>query len=118
MFLPDKPLVLILDDLHWSDKPSLLFLEFLTRELAPAAIFISGLLTSPSRRSIRYTVDSDTEKPLWSVIHVANCLLLRSVYSMATCNTTDASPGVNAFQVLMPDDRSSQVPCRCLALQR
>ena len=61
MFLPDKPLVLILDDLHWSDKPSLLFLEFLTRELAPAAIFISGLLTSPSRRSIRYTVDSETE---------------------------------------------------------
>ena len=42
MFLPDKPLVLILDDLHWSDKPSLLFLEFLTRELANSRLLVIG----------------------------------------------------------------------------
>ena len=31
-----SPLVLVLDDLHWADKPSLLLLEFLARELGPA----------------------------------------------------------------------------------
>ena len=37
-----KPLVLILDDLHWSDKPSLLLLEFVARELASSRILIVG----------------------------------------------------------------------------
>ena len=31
-----QPLVLILDDLHWADKPSLLLLQFLARELSGA----------------------------------------------------------------------------------
>ena len=29
-----QPLMVVLDDLHWADKPSLLLLEFLTRQLA------------------------------------------------------------------------------------
>jgi tetratricopeptide (TPR) repeat protein len=37
-----KPIVLILDDLHWSDKPSLLLLEFLARELASSRILLVG----------------------------------------------------------------------------
>src|SRR5207244_7754816 len=37
-----QPLVLFLDDLHWADKPSLLLLQFLTRELAGARIFVIG----------------------------------------------------------------------------
>ena len=32
----NQPLVLVLDDLHWADKPSLLLLQFLARELAMA----------------------------------------------------------------------------------
>ncbi|MCH7713417.1 MAG: AAA family ATPase, partial [Chloroflexi bacterium] len=31
-----QPLMLVLDDLHWADKPSLLLLQFLARELASA----------------------------------------------------------------------------------
>ena len=31
-----KPMVLVLDDLHWGDKPSLLLLQFLARELRGA----------------------------------------------------------------------------------
>ena len=31
----NQPLMLVLDDLHWADKPSLLLLQFLARELAP-----------------------------------------------------------------------------------
>ncbi|HKP91019.1 MAG TPA: protein kinase [Thermoleophilaceae bacterium] len=37
-----EPLVLFLDDLHWADKPSLLFLQFLARELAGARILVLG----------------------------------------------------------------------------
>ncbi|MBI4515381.1 MAG: protein kinase [Deltaproteobacteria bacterium] len=37
-----QPLVLILDDLHWADKPSLLLLQFLARELRGARLLVLG----------------------------------------------------------------------------
>ncbi len=37
-----QPLVLILDNLHWADKPSLLLLEFLARELEEARLLVIG----------------------------------------------------------------------------
>ena len=37
-----KPLVLVLDDLHWADHPSLLLLEFVARELANARVLVIG----------------------------------------------------------------------------
>ncbi|PYT02497.1 MAG: hypothetical protein DMF60_21220 [Acidobacteria bacterium] len=37
-----QPLVIILDDLHWADKPSLLLLQFLARELKEARILVIG----------------------------------------------------------------------------
>ena len=37
-----KPLVLVLDDLHWADHSSLLLLEFVARELANARVMIIG----------------------------------------------------------------------------
>ena len=38
----DRPLVLVLDDLHWADRPSLLLLEFLARQIAESRILIIG----------------------------------------------------------------------------
>ncbi|MDP6823551.1 MAG: protein kinase [Dehalococcoidia bacterium] len=35
-----QPLVLILDDLHWSDQPSLTFLEFMARELGQSRVML------------------------------------------------------------------------------
>src|SRR5215467_14873493 len=35
-----RPLVLILDDIHWADKPSLLLLRFLTREIAASHLLV------------------------------------------------------------------------------
>lgn len=35
-----QPLVLILDDLHWSDRPSLTFLEFIARELSQSRVML------------------------------------------------------------------------------
>jgi transcriptional regulator with XRE-family HTH domain/tetratricopeptide (TPR) repeat protein len=37
-----QPLVLILDDLHWADQPSLLLLEFLARDPRPGRLLIIG----------------------------------------------------------------------------
>jgi tetratricopeptide (TPR) repeat protein len=37
-----QPLVLILDDLHWADKASLLLLEFLAREMRDARLLVIG----------------------------------------------------------------------------
>jgi len=37
-----QPLVLVLDDLHWADKPSLLLLQFLAREQQGSRILILG----------------------------------------------------------------------------
>jgi predicted ATPase len=37
-----RPLVVILDDLHWADKPSLLLLQFLARELKDSRILVIG----------------------------------------------------------------------------
>ena len=38
----DRPLVIILDDLHWADEPSLLLLRFAARELASSGLLILG----------------------------------------------------------------------------
>ena len=37
-----RPLVLVLDDLHWADHPSLHLLEFVARELANARVLVIG----------------------------------------------------------------------------
>ncbi len=37
-----KPMVLVLDDLHWGDKPSLLLLQFLARELRGSRLMVLG----------------------------------------------------------------------------
>ena len=37
-----QPLVLILDDLHWADQPSLLLLQFITRELGAERLLLVG----------------------------------------------------------------------------
>jgi len=37
-----QPLVLVLDDLHWADKPSLLLLHFLAREIRDSRLLIVG----------------------------------------------------------------------------
>ena len=37
-----QPIMLVLDDLHWADKPSLLLLEFLVRQLAESRLLVLG----------------------------------------------------------------------------
>ncbi len=37
-----QPLVLVLDDLHWADQPSLLLLQFVARELGNSRLLLIG----------------------------------------------------------------------------
>jgi predicted ATPase len=37
-----QPLLLVLDDLHWADKPPLLLLQFLARELGSSRLLVLG----------------------------------------------------------------------------
>jgi len=37
-----QPLMLVLDDLHWADKPSLLLLQFLAQEMAGSRLLVVG----------------------------------------------------------------------------
>jgi DNA-binding CsgD family transcriptional regulator/tetratricopeptide (TPR) repeat protein len=39
----NQPLIIILDDLHWADRPSLLLFEFLSQNLGSASILILGI---------------------------------------------------------------------------
>jgi class 3 adenylate cyclase len=38
----DRPLVIVLDDLHWADEPSLLLLRFAARELGDSGLLLVG----------------------------------------------------------------------------
>ena len=38
----DRPIVVVLDDLHWADEPSLLLLRFAAKELASSGLLIIG----------------------------------------------------------------------------
>ena len=37
-----RPIVVVLDDLHWADEPSLLLLQFLARELGDSSLLVIG----------------------------------------------------------------------------
>ena len=38
----DRPLMVVLDDMHWADKPSLLLLQFLAKELRGSRLLVLG----------------------------------------------------------------------------
>jgi len=37
-----QPLILVIDDLHWADKPSLLLLQFMAREMGGSRLLLVG----------------------------------------------------------------------------
>ena len=38
--LIEEPILLVLDDLHWADEPSLLMLQFLARQIDDSHLFV------------------------------------------------------------------------------
>jgi DNA-binding SARP family transcriptional activator/tetratricopeptide (TPR) repeat protein len=61
-----QPLVLILDDLHAADEPSLLFLQFLARSLREARVVIVGAYrdTEPRREALNEAIAEARREPI------------------------------------------------------
>ena len=61
----DNPLVVILDDLHWADTPTLVFLEFMAREIAESKLLVVGTCRSAGlghRRNFQKTLGDLTKE--------------------------------------------------------
>jgi class 3 adenylate cyclase len=75
-----QPLLLVLDDLHWADRPTLLLLEHLARKLAGARLLVIGTYRD---------VELDRRHPLGSILadlrreHVYERVLLKGLSSEA-----------------------------------
>jgi DNA-binding SARP family transcriptional activator len=61
-----QPLVLVLDDLHAADEPSLLFLQFLARSLREARVVVVGAYrdTEPRREALSEAVAEARREPI------------------------------------------------------
>lgn len=62
-----QPLVLVLDDLHWADRSSLLLLEFLAREIAASRLLLIGCY-----RDVELTGQHPLSQTLGSLIREPN----------------------------------------------
>jgi predicted ATPase len=63
-----QPVVLILDDLHWADRPSLLLLEFVAREIAGARLLVLGTYRDVElsrQHPLFHTLGELTREPLF-----------------------------------------------------
>jgi predicted ATPase len=70
----DRPLVLLLDDLHWADRPSLLMLQFLARGLADAPVLIGGTYREAEVRD-----DEERREVIGSILRLARHLPVRGL---------------------------------------
>ncbi len=63
-----QPVVLILDNLHWADRPSLLLLEFVAREIAAARLLVVGTYRDVElsrQHHLFHTLGELTREPLF-----------------------------------------------------
>jgi DNA-binding SARP family transcriptional activator len=66
------PLVLVFDDLHWADTPSLLLLQYLGRELATMGVLVVGLYrdTEPDRTALHEAVGRLSPESVTARLHL------------------------------------------------
>jgi serine/threonine protein kinase/class 3 adenylate cyclase len=97
-----QPLLLVLDDLHWADRPTLLLLEHLARKLAGARLLIIGTYRD---------VELDRRHPLGSILadlrreHVYERVLLKglSLESVAELMAAIAQHALNPQGVALAE---------------
>ena len=69
-----RPLMLVLDDLHWADRSSLLLLEFLARELGGSALLLIGTYRDVEvsrQHPLSRTLGNLTRERLFQRVHLA-----------------------------------------------
>jgi class 3 adenylate cyclase len=84
------PLVLMLDDLHWADKPSLLLLQFLARELGPLRLLVLG-----SYRDVELGRQHPLEETLAELTRTQLCerILLRGLQAVDVARFIELTAG-------------------------
>ncbi len=85
------PLVLILDDLHWADTPSLLLLQFLAREVAAMRVVVVGTYRDvelPVSHPFRHMLGAVAREP------VVSSLLLHGLSEQAVAQFMESTTGV------------------------
>ena len=86
-----SPLVLILDDLHWADTPSLLLLQFLAREVATMRVVVVGTYRDvelPVSHPLRHTLGVVAREP------VVSNVLLRGLSEPTVAQFIESTTGV------------------------
>jgi DNA-binding winged helix-turn-helix (wHTH) protein len=103
------PLVLLLDDLHWADEPSLRLLRFLAREMSEGAVLLIGVLrdTAPAGASGRGRSLSALVRE-----HAKHQIALRGLPLEEVARFVELAAGVAPSQPLARDllDRSGGNP--------
>jgi DNA-binding CsgD family transcriptional regulator/tetratricopeptide (TPR) repeat protein len=92
-----QPLMLVLDDLHWADKPSLLLLQFLARQIEGSCLLVVGCYRD---------VELSRQHPLSETLAQLSRLpwfqrkLLRGLSQEATARFIEATAGIRPPQRL------------------
>jgi DNA-binding winged helix-turn-helix (wHTH) protein len=76
-----RPLVLFLDDLHWADKPSLLLLQFLSRELRETRLLVVGTYRKEMTTSGHAIAGRSARRPPATSCSAPACGLGRGAHS-------------------------------------
>ena len=93
-----QPLVLVLDNLHWADQPSLLLLEFLAQELADSRLLVVGTYRDVElsrRHPLAETLGELTKERLFQRI------LLRGLSEEDVRRFVEATAGLTPSQSLV-----------------
>jgi len=101
--------VLVLDDLHWADKPSLLLLQYLARNLRNERVLIIGTYRD---------VDLDRQHPLadavaWSVLPGCGAVV---TFSGTTRDHAEGRTGVTVLEYDLPYFRGPEACLHLLSL--
>ena len=63
--------MLVLEDLHWADRPSLLLLEFLAHEMSASRILVVGTLRhTESEHALSQTIGELSREPYFQQVHL------------------------------------------------
>jgi predicted ATPase len=92
-----RPLVLVLDDLHWSDRPSLTFLEFMAREIGQSRLLIVATYRDMElnrRHPLSVTLGDLSRERLFERV------LLRGLSEADIARFIEIASGINAPQEL------------------
>ncbi|HVE76166.1 MAG TPA: protein kinase [Actinomycetota bacterium] len=93
-----RPLTVLLDDLHWADKPSLLLLEFLAKQLHDSRLFVLG-----TYRDVELGRQHPLAQTLAGVIREPNVsrILLRGLDEADVARYIELSAGIEPSPALV-----------------